>query len=1103
MDPLEQFAGEGQLLPDLPQTDLETVGETFQGFTSESQQPLPSYTEADLAEQEANRVAADQEAADNKPPLMKAMGGAVISEWSPAWHMMTSTPEIDPDFKMTPELYRELTDDVPEEYHSWFDQIVSADHGRQLKDQMNLSMNIDRDLAQYGAWSIPMRLVAAAFDPVAVAATVATEGTLAPLVLARKASRVKRILTRGAIAGGTNAATEALLVSGKPTGSNTDIAIAGLAGFGLGSLAEAFKKGTPADIKKAFEGVAEVADKHSKSAGAMEAHAYDIPLREDSAQKIVDAEANAPGQETGLFSATRWDATGQNLRSPNPIVRELTAKLSPNPTGNIDGSKVAFTAAEDSGRIEGMYQTRFAKTVGKAANEYLREKGVTLGNRERAYNDFMESVGEAVENPDIDVHPLIRQAANDYNEMMEELYTLAHRPGEMDGNLELPSVKGFETYRPLKNYLTRVYDHLKIQELTDKFGTSGIQRLIRGSIESAMQKAGKAIDDLALDKLSYWHLKKLRSHAVGGNALEMRKLSGEDREGLRELLGDVEQGAGLSTEQIDDILDMLEKPQEGTINRAKHRLVLDHGFSMGLKSKDGAVEQVSINQLYKRNAGELFNSYTRQISGAIAMARKGYRTAGEFEAEIDRLAEHATALRERGIEYSESQLKRDQDNLRFMHDYIRGNTLYGVNPGTASGSGWRLANALLGYNYVRVMNQTGLAQIPELANIIGHVSLRTLANAIPSFRAITREAKAGKLSDEFMDSIEDYTGLGASVMRDVPTNRYDDFGTTLDPQEHKYLTRIEKLVDKGKRITSRISGMAQITDFSYRIAMPGEARNILESAMGLKTPNMKRLKADGLDAVMLGRIKTQAEKYAQYGEGEFTGKSKVTNLNWDDWDDLEAAYAMQTAIYRSSRRMVQATDAGDLNRLMAHPIGRVLLQFRSFVLVSWAKQLGYQVRMRDMEAAVSIMGQLLLGSMVYYAQSQIRSAGMSDKDRKEYLEEHLTTEKVVAASFQRTGTSSILPGIVDTLGNYAGFDPVFAGRTTGLATDFLTGSPTVDTWKRVEKGILEASGEAVFQEEDQWTQGEAKALLGLLPFSNAIGVINAVNLMTKDMPERD
>jgi len=1177
MNLVDDVAGQSSLVESDASLDKDGKRTPEHRLSMDAVQPIPAHAEQELSLQQEAIEAADEKQEENKAPFLQAMGGAVINEWSPSWHLITDTPEIDPDFRMTPEFYQDLTKDVPEEFHEWFDNVVSEDHGYKLKEQMRMGLSIDEDLAQYGAWSFSMRMVAAAFDPAAIAASVATEGALAPLILAQKANRLRRVVTRGAIAAGTNAATESVLVSGKPTGQWSDVAIAGLAGFGLGSLGEAFNKGRSPEIKEAFEAVANVTEKQTKrlealaklkvkveelkasphvgdasattagsinldevleqlargdrvavelpeetlgllheamkgsgledllqdSAGAMRAYAYDIPLREDSAERILSAEKAAPPQERGMGASTRWDAVGQNLRSTNPVVRELTSKLSPNSTGHADSSRVGFTAAEDQGRIQSMYQVKFQKNIGKAAHTYIREQGVPVGQREQAWNEFMELVGQAVENPKLDVPPAVKQAANSYSEMMDELYSLAHRPGQLDGSLEVESVKGFDQYRPVENYLTRIYDHLGIQRLISQYGTSGTERLLKGSIESAMEKAGKVIDEEVTSKLAYWHLRSLRTHSVGGDSLEMRKLSGEDKEGLRELLTDAEHGAGLSESQVGDVLAALEKPQEGAHSRAKHRLLLDPAYSLELKSRDGAVSMVSINQLYKRNVGEIFESYLRQISGAIAMARQGFRTPSEFIAEVDRIPAHADALRERGVKYSERKMKLDMENLRFMHDHVRGNTMWGVKGDTAHGMGWRLTNALLGYNYTRVMNMTGLAQIPELANVVGHLGIKTLYRAIPSFRALTRQARAGKLSDEFLDELEDFTGLGTQVMRDVPTDRYEDFGTTIDPQEHQVLTKIEKLVDKGKRITTKISGMAHITDFSYRLAMPGEARLIIESAMGWKKVNLKRLKADGLDEELLRRIGEQVKKHADIGAGQFTKKTKVRQLRWADWDDQEAAYAMQMAIYRSSRRMVQASDAGDLNRLMTHPVGRVLTQFRSFVLVSWAKQLGYQLRMHDKEAAVAILGQLLLGGMVYLAQTHIKATGKGEAEKREYLKERLKDDQLIWASIQRTGPSSILPGVVDSVRNWGGYDPLFAGRTTGLATDFLTGSPTVDTWKKVEKGVLEAGGEAVFQSGDRWTQGEAKALMSLAPFSNALGIINAINVATSDLPKRD
>ena len=85
-----------------------------------------------------------------------------------------------------------------------------------------------------------LRFGAAMLDPVAVGASVLTEGAAAPLVYGAKVGRMSRFIRGGAVAAWTNAAVESYLVSQDPTGDWGDIGYAAAAGFALGGISSQF-----------------------------------------------------------------------------------------------------------------------------------------------------------------------------------------------------------------------------------------------------------------------------------------------------------------------------------------------------------------------------------------------------------------------------------------------------------------------------------------------------------------------------------------------------------------------------------------------------------------------------------------------------------------------------------------------------------------------------------------------------------------------------------------------------------------------------------------------------------------------------------------------
>ncbi|MCO5092978.1 class I SAM-dependent methyltransferase [Bosea sp. (in: a-proteobacteria)] len=137
---------------------------------------------------------------------------------------------------------------------------------------------------------------------------------------------------------------------------------------------------------------------------------------------------------------------------------------------------------------------------------------------------------------------------------------------------------------------------------------------------------------------------------------------------------------------------------------------------------------------------------------------------------------------------------------------------------------------------------------------------------------------------------------------------------------------------------------------------------------------------------------------------------------------------------------VLANDPGALNRVMGHGLGRMVFQFRSFVMGAWARHLMHNIHMRDWETATTFLLTGLGGVLTHIAYSHYRYA--SDPRREEKLDRALSWQGLLAGGFQRTSWSSFVPTAADSVLALAGQDPVFGFRMSGQASNFLTGNPT-------------------------------------------------------------
>ena len=145
-----------------------------------------------------------------------------------------------------------------------------------------------------------------------------------------------------------------------------------------------------------------------------------------------------------------------------------------------------------------------------------------------------------------------------------------------------------------------------------------------------------------------------------------------------------------------------------------------------------------------------------------------------------------------------------------------------------------------------------------------------------------------------------------------------------------------------------------------------------------------------------------------------------------------------------------------------------------------------------------MMYSVLFGGLAYTLQTHVNSIGRDDKES--FLEERLSVTEIGKAAFQRAGWFSLFPAAIDTGLSLVGEDPMFAyGRTTGLASNLFRGIPLVDLVDNASRAVVGGS-RVLFNDEYQWSRGQQRALNSLVPFQNAMGIKNVLNLTLEGLP---
>lgn len=250
------------------------------------------------------------------------------------------------------------------------------------------------------------------------------------------------------------------------------------------------------------------------------------------------------------------------------------------------------------------------------------------------------------------------------------------------------------------------------------------------------------------------------------------------------------------------------------------------------------------------------------------------------------------------------------------------------------------------------MGKAAFSAFSEMGRVMAENRARNVLKMIPSmhkiitdsFRNVNKHDTIIKEVNAFNASIGDEHLIRYFNSFDETGVRDGEFTDGLMNKAELYMHRGARFmakasllapVDKGLRFVSFQSSMNSL----YANLMKGQKARLAFEEMGM---------SKGLQA----RIKQQMELHNV--ETDFWGN--VTKLNIDKWD-RKTADEMMEALTVNSNRQVQKTIAGENTAITSHPVGRVIMQFRTFAINSYAKHLRADIRSARNGKALRVMNE--------------------------------------------------------------------------------------------------------------------------------------------------
>lgn len=1046
-----------------------------------------------------------------RPSIWEGVGAAMQEEQMISW-LFRSNPSLapEPGWQITPEASKAAREGIPPIYWGAFDNVGSEAQLAHARSNILRTMENDRVLDELGGLGIGLRLFSAVTDPIqiglGIGAIALTGGTGGAAAVSARAGRFGHTALNAGIGGATNAAVDGFVLGQRPGSEASDlmtsVALGMVLGGAYGALAynPAYRDNYLAVERLGREmarGEVPLASPGS-SVGAAQSSQYETRLAQTS-DILRDGDDAAP---RSFMSWARFDLAGRGKASDNTATRMLFNHLVEDGARNINGA-TPIAASEVATFLNHGALNRWYNDYQPAFRDFYDRNRANYASKDEARFDFGKQVTEAVRNRNgfEDYDPAVKRGASSFQTVMEEWRQHGVNPGKMDGRT-LAGLPGIEDTPANRNFAPRINDQGAWQHHLHTYGNSNMT----GLISQAFRSAAPDMEAEVADRLAGAYVTTMQRLSAGNHVSHHRALSGDDMEGLRNILRDE---TDLSEADLDSMLSLFNRSDDGSaFSHGKRRAFLDESFTMKLPRADGTgADVVRVSDLWVNDADQLMLLYSRQMAGRVAMARvqirnpnwregdevpeyfvNGIRSDAEWAKVMDLVGDVGTAQRS-------TQLGNDKRRLQFVYDTITGRPTWDESSDLNT-----YLRILRDYQFLRVGNMMGAAQIPELMTNVAQVGVKSMMANIPGFRAMVRDARTGRLRSEHAAEIEAATTIGTEWQRGWAMRRYDEFENPLTGQHrNSAVNKADRLLQKGGRLTTAISGLSAVNTFLERWAAGAMFDNFYRHAFNPKVMTQRRLQFLGLNDDMVARVGAQMRTHAK---GNNSGHLQQLNLR--EWDDLEALNAVEMAIFRWTRSTVQNNDIGQLNMLFSSPVGRTITQFRSFVLAAWTKQFLQGLNYASgggtrelLEVFTNFAGTAFAASMVYVARSAIQAAGRSDADA--YLEDRLSIENIAAAGLQNSSWFSLLAPAGDALMYSTGQDPVFGFRNSGVADSAVWGNPTFDFITGMQHAARGVAGMAA---EGEANQTDLRRLKQMAPFQNALGIMQLFDLGISHAPER-
>ena len=908
--------------------------------------------------------------------------------------------EFDPEFKPLEKLQKErpdLLDDIgsftdvrnEEEYNI---RVERVEYEREQREIFAKAPTITK---------ITAGLAASIIDPT----------MLIPYVgIAKKASRIARI-GRGAAVGlgvgaGTSIAREGILQGTQLTRtadeSMINIVVETAFGGVLGAAAGAVSNPVKAASKQIF-------------AKALAGEDFKIEINEAGTSKVVPDSAGAAAKQSEVeeLGLARINEQLAKIASGPEFLRppDLRAILSPsasvrklgevfynsnfirnkNVTGEaspVRAQNAIFRREQNSIRTIKEVEQMYLDYTGKGIiGSTLFRPKGIISSREFSDRIWKNLVDETRVDQIDQVNKAAQLLRKDLDEMVRELQAAKLLPKDLDPKF-------------IRNYMTRIYDLDKLQS--------------------------PAAQARFVTKVKNWIKKHNKDGSVRASVLEDDAAEEIALDILDKIRGETDQQIALSS------------IAEGFISKGKF-----------LKERQLLIPDAEIAEFLQTDSLRLFKNYMSRASKLLETQKALNRAGFEDIMDVKKQMRFERDQAVRGLDEKEAakvgkEFKKQEDLVDMMYRSLLGQL-------RKPGKGDRFAEALLNYQFVRLLGGVTISSFPEA--VMAPFRLGFTKTLRDGYLPMIRSLKTSKLSK---DQLNDLTGAlefeQANVLRSL--GGIDDM-ENLGRTRNSWDITQELLTNSFVKAT----GIGHWTSAHRRIAAQVSSADIVRTLKrGPKGLEIERLAVGGIGKENYERILQQINKHTQEYKGTFV-------INPHLWDDKKALELFQNAVQTEIESAILKPGVEALPFFVQQSQwAKVLFQFKSFMSAATSKILISGLQRRDSSVLMGLMGLIAMGTLSGVAHDKI-AGRESPEDPTELLLDGIG----------RSGTLGLIgTTILDTSKAF------YSERTRRFGGKFLSSSILGPSAGQIEEGTRAIQGLV----DGDVTDKEVKAVSRMIPFNN-------------------